>query len=40
MAENADGAAYADAVSVYAALGGIGLREAARVLVSATSGRG
>lgn len=35
--ENTDGAAYADAVSEYAALGRDGLREAARAL---TSGRG
>lgn len=40
MTENADGAAYIDAVSVYAALGRDELREAARVLMSATSGRG
>ncbi|MGP3989212.1 ATP-binding protein [Streptomyces sp. 3N207] len=39
-AEEADGAAYADAVSEYAALGRDELREAARVLMSATSGRG
>jgi hypothetical protein len=36
-AQDADGAAYADAVSVYAALGWDALREAAREL---TSGRG
>ncbi|TPQ16536.1 ATP-binding protein [Streptomyces sporangiiformans] len=39
-AEDADRAAYADAVSEYAALGRDELREAARVLMSATSGRG
>ncbi len=39
-AEDADGAAYADAVSEYAALGRDELREAARVLMSVTSGRG
>jgi hypothetical protein len=39
-AEDADGAAYADAVSEYAALGRDELREAARALTSATSGRG
>nr|WP_206313822.1 BTAD domain-containing putative transcriptional regulator [Streptomyces coryli] len=39
-AENADGAAYADAVSEYAALGRDDLREAARGLISITSGRG
>ncbi|WP_372509516.1 hypothetical protein [Streptomyces humicola] len=39
-AENADGAAYADAVSEYAALGQDELREAARAVVSATSDRG
>ncbi|GCB52053.1 signal transduction response regulator [Streptomyces sp. NL15-2K] len=38
--EDADGAAYADAVSEYAALGRDELREAARAVVSATSGRG
>jgi len=40
MAENADGAAYADAVSEYAALGRDELREAARAVMAATSGRG
>jgi hypothetical protein len=40
MAENADGAAYADAVSEYAALGRYELREAARAVMAATSGRG
>jgi len=40
MAENADGAAYADAVSGYAALGRDGLREAARAVMALTSGRG
>ncbi|WP_344294522.1 ATP-binding protein, partial [Streptomyces synnematoformans] len=39
-AENADGAAYADAVSEYAALGRDELREVARGLISATSPRG
>ncbi|UIX33225.1 ATP-binding protein [Streptomyces sp. GQFP] len=39
-AENADGAAYADAVSEYAALGRDGLREAARAVMTVTSGRG
>lgn len=39
-AENADGAAYPDAVSEYAALGRDELREAARAVVSATSDRG
>jgi predicted ATPase/DNA-binding SARP family transcriptional activator len=39
-AEDADGAAYADAVSEYAALGRDELREAARALMPATSGRG
>ena len=39
-AENADGAAYADAVSEYAALGRDELREAARAVVPATSDRG
>ncbi len=39
-AEDADGAAYAEAVSEYAALGRDELREAARVLMTATSGRG
>ncbi|MFF2850134.1 BTAD domain-containing putative transcriptional regulator [Streptomyces sp. NPDC058001] len=38
--ENADGAAYADAVSEYAALRRDELRDAARVLMSVTSGRG
>ena len=40
MAENADGAAYADAVSEYAALGRDELREAARAVMAVTSGRG
>ncbi len=40
MAENADGAAYADAVSEYAALGWDELREAARAVVAVSSGRG
>lgn len=39
-AENADGAAYADAVSEYAALGRDELREVARGLISVTSPRG
>ncbi|MCX4910728.1 BTAD domain-containing putative transcriptional regulator [Streptomyces sp. NBC_00878] len=39
-AENADGAAYADAVSEYAALGRDELREAARTVMAVTSGRG
>lgn len=39
-AENADGAAYADAVSEYAALGRDELREAARAFMAVTSGRG
>ncbi|NGO10698.1 AfsR/SARP family transcriptional regulator [Streptomyces sp. HC44] len=39
-AEEADRAAYADAVSEYAALGRDELREAARAITSATSGRG
>ncbi|WP_307659708.1 hypothetical protein [Streptomyces sp. V1I1] len=39
-AEDADGAAYADAVSEYAALGRDELREAAGAVVSATSDRG
>ncbi|MGW1716045.1 ATP-binding protein [Streptomyces sp. NPDC002156] len=39
-AENADGAAYADAVSEYAALGRDELREAARAVMTVTSGRG
>ncbi|WP_419994309.1 ATP-binding protein [Streptomyces boninensis] len=38
-AENADGAAYADAVSEYAALGREELREAARALIPVTSAR-
>ncbi|MFE7328477.1 hypothetical protein ACFU8W_26560 [Streptomyces sp. NPDC057565] len=38
-AENVDGAAYADAVSEYAALGRDELREAARALMPATPGR-
>ncbi|GAA3846031.1 hypothetical protein ACFS5L_30635 [Streptomyces phyllanthi] len=37
--ENAYGAAYADAVSVYAALGRQELREAARAVMAVTSGR-
>ena len=40
QAENADGAAYSDAVSGYAALGRDELREAARGLIPVTSGRG
>ena len=40
MAENADGAAYADAVSEYAAPGRDELREAARAVMAVTSGRG
>lgn len=40
VAENADGAAFSDVVSAYAALGRVELREAARAVVSATSGRG
>ncbi|MEU9009192.1 hypothetical protein AB0D12_05265 [Streptomyces sp. NPDC048479] len=40
MAENADGAAYADAVSEYAALGRDELRDAARAVMAATSRRG
>uniref|UniRef100_A0AAU2A313 AfsR/SARP family transcriptional regulator n=1 Tax=Streptomyces sp. NBC_00093 TaxID=2975649 RepID=A0AAU2A313_9ACTN len=39
-AENADGAAYADAVSEYAALGRDELREAGRAVMTVTSGRG
>lgn len=39
-AENADRAAYADAVSEYAALGRDELREAARAVMATTSGRG
>ncbi|WP_405771569.1 ATP-binding protein [Streptomyces sp. NBC_01538] len=39
-AEEADGAAYADAVSEYAALGRDELREAARAVMAVTSGRG
>ncbi|NEC86557.1 BTAD domain-containing putative transcriptional regulator [Streptomyces sp. SID12501] len=39
-AEKADGAAYADAVSEYAALGRDELRDAARVVTAVTSGRG
>ncbi|NEA64682.1 BTAD domain-containing putative transcriptional regulator [Streptomyces sp. SID12488] len=39
-AEKADGAAYADAVSEYAALGRDELRDAARVVIAVTSGRG
>ncbi|WP_405364680.1 ATP-binding protein [Kitasatospora sp. NBC_00039] len=37
---DADGAAYADAVSEYAALGRSGLRDAARVVTAVTWGRG
>ncbi|GAA3477040.1 hypothetical protein [Streptomyces yanii] len=40
MAENADGAAYADAVSEYVAPGRDELREAARAVTAVTSGRG
>ncbi|MET9387458.1 hypothetical protein ABZY09_42190 [Streptomyces sp. NPDC002928] len=40
VAENAGGAAYADAVSEYAALEWDELREVARRLRPATSGRG
>ncbi|MFJ7496183.1 hypothetical protein ACIQZB_34450 [Streptomyces sp. NPDC097727] len=40
MTEDADGAAYADAVSGYAALGRDELREAARGVMAVTSGRG
>ncbi|SCG46308.1 hypothetical protein [Micromonospora inositola] len=40
MAENADGAAYADVVSEYAALGRDELRAAARAVVAVTWGRG
>ncbi len=36
----ANGAAYSDVVSVYAALGWNGLREVARVVMAVTSGRG
>jgi phage baseplate assembly protein W len=39
-AEEADRAAYADAVSGYAALGRDELREAARAVMAVTSGRG
>ncbi|MET7568318.1 BTAD domain-containing putative transcriptional regulator [Streptomyces sp. NPDC005492] len=39
-AEDADGAAYADAVSEYAALGRDELRDAARAVMAVTSGRG
>ncbi|MFJ7489640.1 hypothetical protein ACIQZB_00010 [Streptomyces sp. NPDC097727] len=39
-AEDVDGAAYADAVSGYAALGRDELREAARAVMAVTSGRG
>ncbi|MEU1593213.1 hypothetical protein ABZ468_10180 [Streptomyces sp. NPDC005708] len=35
-----NGAAYSDAVSVYAALGWYEVREAARVVMAVTSGRG
>ncbi|MFE7332622.1 hypothetical protein ACFU8W_48880 [Streptomyces sp. NPDC057565] len=38
-AENADGAAYADAVSEYAAPGRDELREAARAVTAVTPGR-
>ncbi|MEN8652080.1 hypothetical protein ABCR94_16045 [Streptomyces sp. 21So2-11] len=38
--EDADRAAYADAVSEYAALGRDELREVARTVMAATSGRG
>ncbi|MFE7777979.1 hypothetical protein ACFU5O_29580 [Streptomyces sp. NPDC057445] len=40
MAENAERAAYADAVSGYAALGRDELREVARAVMAVTSGRG
>ncbi|WP_299532208.1 BTAD domain-containing putative transcriptional regulator [uncultured Streptomyces sp.] len=40
LSQNADGAAYADAVSEYAALGRDGLWDAARALIPVTSGRG
>jgi predicted ATPase len=39
-AEDADGAAYSDALSEYAALGREELREAARAVMAVTSGRG
>ncbi|MDH6126220.1 hypothetical protein P3T39_003177 [Kitasatospora sp. GP82] len=39
-AGNADGAAYADAVSEYAALGRVELREGVRAVMAVTSGRG
>ncbi|MFE4952548.1 hypothetical protein ACFRCW_00160 [Streptomyces sp. NPDC056653] len=39
-AEDVGGAAYADAVSGYAALGRDELREAARAVMAVTSGRG
>lgn len=39
-AENTDGAAYADGVSEYAALGWDELREVARAVVAIISGRG
>ncbi|MFC9911350.1 hypothetical protein [Streptomyces sp. NPDC059862] len=38
--DDADGAAYADAVSEYAAPGWDELREAARAVMAVTSGRG
>ncbi|WP_406515262.1 hypothetical protein [Streptomyces sp. NBC_00873] len=40
MAENAEGAAYTDAVSEYAALGRDEVREAARAAMPVTSDRG
>ncbi len=39
LASRAEGAAYADAVSEYAALGRDELREAARAAMAVTSGR-
>ncbi|MFG2628476.1 hypothetical protein [Streptomyces sp. NPDC048473] len=39
-AEDADGAAYADVVSEYAALGRGDVREVARAVMAVTSGRG
>jgi hypothetical protein len=39
-AENADGAACADAVSEYAALGRVELHKAVRAVMAVTSGRG
>jgi hypothetical protein len=39
-AQDADGAAYSDALSEYAALGREELREAARAVMAVTSGRG